>query len=88
MATAETVMQFRLKKEEKEQIRRGAALSGIKTSQFVLRAALAEAQRLEADRTHFILDKNRFEAFLDALNVPPAPNTALNKLLHTSAPWD
>lgn len=88
MATAETVMQFRLRAEDKEQIKRSAALSGVKASQFVLRASLIEAQHVEADRIRFVLNSDRFSAFMDALDAPPAPNTALNKLLHTAAPWD
>ncbi len=88
MATAEKVMQFRLKQEEKERISRGADLCGVNASQFVLRAALKEAEHAEADQTVFALDRNRFNAFLSALDANPAPNKALNKLLHTAAPWD
>jgi len=88
MATATDVMQFRLKKEEKEQIKRGADLSGVKTSQFVLRAALREAEHVEADQTNFVLDSDQFNAFMTALDATPAPNDALNRLLHTAAPWD
>jgi len=88
MATAQKVMQFRLKAEDKEQIERGATLSGVNMSQFMLRAALVEAQHVEADRTQFVIDKNRFNAFMQALDAPPIPSQALNKLLHTAAPWD
>ncbi len=88
MATAETVMQFRLRVEDKEQIKRSAALSGVNASHFVLRASLIEAQHVEADRTRFALDSDRFDAFMNALDAPPAPNKALHKLLHTAAPWD
>lgn len=88
MATAEKVMQFRLGNEEKERIKRGADLSGVKTSQFVLRAALREAEQVEADQTNFVLDSDQFNAFMTALDTTPAPNDALNKLLHTAAPWD
>lgn len=88
MATAEKVMQFRLKQEEKERINRGADLRGVKASQFVLRAALKEAEHAEADQTNFVLNNDQFNAFMSALDADPAPNTALNKLLHTAAPWD
>lgn len=80
-------MQFRLKAEEKERIKQGADLMGVNASQFVLRAALSEAQHLLADRTRFILDDDRYRAFLEALGESPEPNEALNKLLNTSAPW-
>ncbi len=88
MATAEKVMQFRLKQEEKERISRGADLLGVNASQFVLRAALKEAEMAEADQMNFDLDREQFAAFLSALDAEPAPNAALNKLLHTTAPWD
>lgn len=88
MATAEKHIQFRLRDEEKERIERGADLSGVKTSQFVLRAALREAEHVEADQTNFVLDRDRFNAFMTALDTTPAPNDALNRLLHTAAPWD
>ena len=88
MATAETQMQIRLRNEEKSRIRQCADLSGVNASQFVRDAALAEAQHVLADRTQFVLDSDDYNAFLDALDESPKPNEALNKLLHTSAPWD
>ena len=53
-----------------------------------LRAALKEAEHVEADRTVFALNRKRPDAFLSALDTEPKPNVALNKLLHTAAPWD
>jgi uncharacterized protein (DUF1778 family) len=88
MATAAENMQFRVKREDKERIKRGAELSGVKTSQFVLRAALKEAEHIEASQVNFALDGDQFNAFMEALDSPPTPNKALNKLLHTAAPWD
>ena len=88
MATAEANMQLRLRSEDKERIKRGADLSGVKTSQFVLRAALKEAEQIEASQTIFELNGDQYNAFMKALNSPPSPNKALNKLLHTAAPWD
>lgn len=88
MATAESQMQIRLRNEDKERIKRGAALRGVKTSQFVLCAALREAEHAEADQISFVLDGDRFDAFMAALNAEPTPNKALNKLLHSAAPWE
>lgn len=88
MATAEKVMQFRLKQEEKERINRGADLRGVNASQFVLRAALKEAEQVAAEQTIFALNRKQFNAFLSALDADPTPNAALNKLLHTAALWD
>ncbi len=88
MATAEANLQIRLRNADKERIKRGADLSGVKVSQFVLRAALKEADHIEANQTSFVLNGDQFEAFLEALDSTPTPNKALNKLLHTAAPWD
>lgn len=88
MTTAAENMQLRLKNEDKERIKRGADLSGVKTSQFVLRAALKEAEHVEASQTNFALNGDQFDAFMEALESPPTPNKALNRLLHTTAPWD
>ncbi len=88
MATAETNIQLRLKNEDKERIKRGADLSGVKTSQFMLRAALKEAEHVEASQVNFALTRDQFNAFMAALDSPPTPNKALNKLLNTAAPWD
>jgi uncharacterized protein (DUF1778 family) len=88
MATATDVMQFRLRNEEKERIKRGADLTGVPASKFVLRAALKEADHAEADQAYFALNGKQFDAFMAALNAEPTPNEALNKLLHTAAPWE
>ena len=33
-------------------------------------------------------DSDKFNAFMTVLDAPPVPNDALNRLLHTAAPWD
>ncbi len=88
MAVAGDQIQVRVKKEQRDLIDRGAALSGETRSEFVRRVACAEAEHLEADRNVFPLNRRQFAAFLDALEAPPEPNNALNKLLHTQASWD
>lgn len=88
MTTAEAVIRLRLKSEEKERIKRAAALAGTTPSQFALRAALMEAEDVLGERPQFALDDNRSRAFMDALCKSPEPNAALNKLLRTPAPWD
>jgi uncharacterized protein (DUF1778 family) len=69
-------------------IDRGAKLRGEATSEFVRRAACAEAEYLEQERSEFTLDKRRYAAFLEGLDLAPQPNEALNKLLHTRSPWE
>lgn len=81
-------LQIRLKEDQRARISRGAELSGENVSDFVRRAACAEAEHLESERSEFPLSSKNFAAFLEALDAPPRPNEALNKLLHTQAPWD
>lgn len=81
-------LQIRIKDKQRDLIERGAKLRGEPVSEFVRRAACAEAEYLEQERTEFALDKRRYAAFLEALNAPPEPNEALNRLLHTQAPWE
>jgi uncharacterized protein (DUF1778 family) len=81
-------LQIRIKDEQRDLIDRGAKLRGEPVSEFVRRAACAEAEYLEQERSEFVLNKQKYAAFLDALDAPPKPNEALNKLLHTQAPWE
>jgi len=83
-----TPLQIRIKDEQRELIARGAKLSGEGLSEFVRRAACAEAEYLEQERSEFSLDAHRYSAFLEALDAAPEPNEALNKLLHSRAPWE
>ncbi len=81
-------LQIRIKKEQRELIARGAKLAGEGLSEFVRRAACAEAEYLEQERSEFSLDADQYSAFLEALDAAPEPNEALNKLLHIRAPWE
>jgi uncharacterized protein (DUF1778 family) len=83
-----TPLQIRIKDEQRELIARGAELSGEGVSEFVRRAACAEAEYLEQERSEFSLDADQYSAFLKSLDAAPEPNEALNKLLHTQGPWE
>lgn len=81
-------LQIRIKDDQRELIARGAKLSGEGLSEFVRRAACVEAEYLEQERSQFSLDADKYSAFLEALDAAPQPNEALNKLLHSRAPWE
>ncbi len=81
-------LQIRIKDDQRDLIDRGAKLSGERVSEFVRRAACAEAEYLEQERREFSLDNDKYAAFLDALDATPQPNEALSKLLHAQAPWE
>lgn len=63
-----------------------AAAAGETRSQFMFQAAVAAAERSLLDRTLFLVDADRFEAFAKALDTP-LPD-ATKKLLARPSPWE
>jgi uncharacterized protein (DUF1778 family) len=61
-------------------VRRAAQLSHRSLSDFVLQAAITEAERVFADRTHFALDKTQWDAFVTILDRPAQANPRLAQL--------
>jgi uncharacterized protein (DUF1778 family) len=59
-----------------------AAQAANKTvSEFMLDSALTAASETLADRRLFLLDEDRWQAFLAALDLPPQPRPRLERLL-------
>lgn len=59
-----------------------AAQSANKTvSEFMLDSALTAASETLADRRMFVLDEDRWKAFMAALDQPPGPRPRLERLL-------
>jgi uncharacterized protein (DUF1778 family) len=69
-------------------IDRAAALVGQNRSEFMLDSARRRAEDVLLDQRLFLLDKERYEEFLNILNEPPKPTEELKKLLSTKAPWE
>jgi uncharacterized protein (DUF1778 family) len=61
-------------------VREAASLQHRNLTEFVIDAAVNEAERLLADRTRFRLDADRWEAFLDVLDRPVTENPRLARL--------
>ena len=49
-------------------------------SEFVLENAVEAAEALEMDNAHFVVSREKYEAFLAALDEPTKPISALQKL--------
>ena len=64
-------LDIRLTPEVKQRLQASATAAHRLVSEFVLDSALARAEETLADRTHFRLDAERWEAFLAALGAPP-----------------
>ena len=61
-------------------VRRAAEESQRNLTEFVVDAAAAEAERILADRSRFVLDEGNWNAFVEALDQPPRDNPGLAKL--------
>ena len=51
-------------------VREAASLSSLNLTDFVLQAAIAEAERVLADRTRFTLDEPEWDRFVELLDRP------------------
>jgi uncharacterized protein (DUF1778 family) len=64
-------LNLRLSEDADAAIRRGAENAGTSVSAFVVEAALERAEREVADRTRFVLDRERWAEFVELLDRPP-----------------
>ena len=88
MAAATEKVQIRAPKAKLSLIDRARELFGQNRTQFMLDAACSVAAYRLAERKEFSLSKERYAAFLEALDAPPCENAALHELLNTAAPWE
>ncbi len=80
--TAETKHQrvhLRLDARSKRKLERAAAYEETTVSRFMLRNAVAAAERVIEARERIVLPATDWDAFHDVLLDPPAPNAALRK---------
>ena len=61
-------------------VRRAAEETQRNLTEFVVDAAVAEAERTLADRTRFVLDEECWTSFVEALDEPVRDNPGLAKL--------
>lgn len=74
--------------EQRDLIDHAARLLGKNRSDFMLEAACERAQNVVLDQVHFMLDADKFQAFVDLLDAPPKPNPGLERLFALQSPWD
>lgn len=74
-------LDLRLTPEAKRTLNIAASAAGRSVSEFVLESALARAEETLADRRHFGLDAERWEAFQAALDAPPREMPDLERLM-------
>ena len=64
-----------------------AAALGKTRTEFMIESARQQAVDVLLDRRLFALDPDRYEAFLHALDNPPAPGSKLRSLLRRTPAW-
>ena len=74
-------LDLRLTPQAKRTLYKAASAAGLSVSEFVLESALARAEETLADRRHFGLDAERWEAFMAALEAPPREIPELERLM-------
>ncbi len=61
--------------------------SGKTRTEFMIESARRQAIDVLLDQRLFVLDPDRYEAFMDALDKPPPPGPKLRSLLRRAPAW-
>jgi uncharacterized protein (DUF1778 family) len=80
MATTKQRWDFRVDPDADRLVRLAAETSQRTLTDFVVDAAVLEAERQMADRTRFVLDNEAWERFVALLDSPDRDNPGLRKL--------
>jgi uncharacterized protein (DUF1778 family) len=80
MAKLKERWDFRVEPETDRLVRQAAATSQRTLTDFVIDAAVLEAERLLADRTEFALGQHQWGQFVELLDRSPRENPGLEKL--------
>jgi uncharacterized protein (DUF1778 family) len=88
MATRTEKLDLRLSADAKRMLAMAAAAERRSLSDFVLQSAIQRAEEALADRRTFLLDKEKWEAFMAALDAPPRDSPRLRRLLNEPSIFD
>jgi uncharacterized protein (DUF1778 family) len=80
MAKVKERWAFRVASETDELVRHAAETAERTLTDFVVDAAVVEAERVLADRTKFVLEADEWERFVELLDRPPQEKPGLEKL--------
>ena len=78
----------RAPQKARDLIERAAEVSGKTMTDFVLDSATKCAIEVLLDQRLFVLDAERHDAFLRALDAPPPPNAKLKALMRRKPLWE
>lgn len=83
-----TRVSVRMPQQVRSLIQDAAAQRGQRLSAFMLEAAQRQAEEVLLGRTHFVLNEEQTERFLEALDNPPPMTDKMRALLSSKAPWE
>ncbi len=83
----EAAINLRALPEQRDLIDQAAKLLGKNRSDFMLEAACDKARSVMLDQVFFQLDAEKFRQFTMLLDMPPARNPGLERLMAVKAPW-
>ena len=79
---------LRIETQTRQMIDRAAAILGKTRTEFMIESARSLAIDVLLDQRLFVLDDVRYDAFVHALDNPPAPGPKLRALLRRAPSWD
>jgi uncharacterized protein (DUF1778 family) len=79
---------LRMETQTRRLIDEAAAVLGKTRTEFMVESARNVAIDVLLDQRLFVLDPERYDAFLQALDNPPAPGPKLRKLLRRAPAWE
>lgn len=86
--SAEAVtISIRAKTRQRDLIDQAAERLGRSRSDFMLEAACRQAEDVLLDQTYFAVDAERYAAFQELLDNPPAVSDRLRRTMKAPAPW-
>src|SRR5215204_2212953 len=78
---------LRIETQTRQLIDDAAAILGKTRTEFMIDSARRQAIEVLLDQRLFVLDADRYDAFMDSLDNPPAPGPKLRSLLRRVPAW-
>lgn len=86
-ADAKGSINLRIEAQTRQMIDDAAAILGKTRTEFMIDSARAQAIDVLLDQRLFVLEPERYEAFMHALDNPPGPGPKLRALLRRKPSW-
>jgi uncharacterized protein (DUF1778 family) len=87
MADTKGSINLRIEAGTRQLIDDAAAILGKTRTEFMIETARRQAIDVLLDQRLFVLDSERYDAFVHALDNPPAPGPKLRSLLRRAPAW-